>query len=341
MKVALLGGSFDPIHKGHIQMAVYAKKQLQVDEVWFVVAKHAPIKATIPAPYALRKAMVEKSITAYRHFKVCDVEEHLEEKSYTIHTISILKKQFPNYSFYFIMGEDQVSQLHLWKDIDILQEQVQLCAFNRNGKQVTSTYMVQTLEMPDYDSSSTQIRKGHLLHVPKPCHSVIHSHLLYYEFVKEYMSEYRYHHSVRVAQLCKSIAIANGLDGHKAYVAGLLHDIGKEFSFITKEESEIILEHKRPALLEMHPSIWHGYISSYICAHSLYIKDKDILYAIEHHVLGKCRNKYAMVVYVADKLDPQRKYETQTLINLCKKNIYLGFQAVHEQQNAYYSNKEN
>ncbi len=339
MRIVLLGGSFDPIHNGHLQMAKYAYKQLNVDEVWFMIAKDAPLKATSQVPFQVRKDMVQTAIRAYSYFKVCDIEETMNDKTYTIHSVKELKRLYPTYEFSFIMGEDQVAQLHNWQDIDELENLIQLYAFQRNNKKIHTTYKVKALQMPGYDISSTVIRSGHLLHVPKQIRSIILNNRLYTDFISSYMSEERYAHSLRVATLCKEIAVCNNMDGNKAYLMGLLHDINKEFKFMDVEASKHVLMHLRPSLLEEHKNIWHGYLGSYICAHSLYIKDKDILYAIENHVLGQCKNKYAMVLYVSDKLDPQRDYDTQACTLLCKQNIYLGYKEVNKQQTVFY-NKE-
>lgn len=341
MRVALLGGSFDPIHNGHIQMAKSAYKQLGVDEIWFVVAKDAPLKTTSQVPFELRASMVEKAIHAFDYCKVCCIEQEMENKTYTIHTIRKLKQVYPMYSFSFIMGEDQVAQLDKWKDIDQLQEEVSLYAFQRNGNKILTNYKVKALEMPSYDISSTRIREGHLLHVPKQIRSTIIQHHLYMSFIKYYMSEYRYEHSLRVASLCKEIAIANQLDGNKAYLMGILHDINKEFKMIDETASVSVLKHLKPSLLYEHKNIWHGYLGAYICAHQLYITDKDILYAIENHVLGRCHNIYAMILYVSDKLDPNREYNTEKNTLLCKKNIYEGYRAVVKEQTAFYEEKNN
>lgn len=339
MKIGLLGGSFDPIHNTHVQMAKYAKKQLGLDEVWFVVANDTPLKNRKLTSFYDRCQMVEMAIAAYRHFKVCTIEVESSGKSYTIDTVRKLKKRYPYHQFYFMIGQDQVVQLDQWKEIDCLLKEVTFCAFARDGKQVETSYPLQVLHMPMSSLSSTSVREGRFLDIhPNVCTYMI-NHCLYMDFVKEAMSEYRYEHSVSVAKVCVEIAHANHMDVKKAYLCGLLHDINKEFTIIDQTQSENILKIMKPELLNYSKSIWHGYIGRFICAHALKIKDRDILMAIENHVLGACRNRYAMLLYVADKLDPLRDYDTTPTINLCKQSLDKGYKEVKRQQKLFYGEK--
>ncbi|NBK97786.1 MAG: nicotinate (nicotinamide) nucleotide adenylyltransferase [Erysipelotrichia bacterium] len=336
MRVGLLGGSFDPIHNAHIQMAKYARKQLCLDKVYFVVAKDTPLKQRKLTSFYDRVLMVKQAIQAYRHFKVCTIEADSEGKSYTIDTVRTLQKKYPNDEFYFIIGGDQVAQLDQWYQIDALEKEVHLCAFERNGQTLHTPYRVQALSMPSYAISSTNIRAGHFFDIHKQVQSYAIKKMLYMDFVKDAMSEYRYEHSLRVALLCAQIAKANHMDISKAYLCGLLHDINKEFKWIDYDRSKAIITQMRAALLAYHKGIWHGYLGRFICEHALHIKDHDILLAIENHVLGDCRNKYAMLLYVADKLDPGRDYDTSQSISLCKKDLYAGYKQVRKEQKQYY-----
>lgn len=336
MKIGLLGGSFDPIHNAHVQMAKYAKQQLYLDEIWFVIANDTPLKDRTLAAFNDRCKMVKFAINAFKNFKICTIEGESEGKSYTIDTVIKLKKRYPFHQFYFIIGQDQVAQLDKWRNINELEKEVQLCAFERNHNPIITSYHVKPLSMPDYPISSTSVREGNFIDIHKRVCEYAINNLLYMEFVKSAMSEYRYKHSVSVANLCVEIAQANHMNVNKAYLCGLLHDINKEFKLIDMETSKKILTKMKPALLAYKNSIWHGYLGRFICTHKFHIKDNDILLAIENHVLGDCRNRYAMLLYVADKLDPLRDYDTKAGIELCKKNLLLGYKQVKYEQKKYY-----
>lgn len=340
MRIGLLGGSFDPVHEGHLAMAKHAYHQLQLDEVWFIPAYDAPLKDRKLTSFAHRCKMLELSIAAYKHFKICTIEKKWKQKSYTINTVRELLKCYPDDIFYFIMGQDQVAQLDKWKDIDILQDMVQLCAFERNGNVVDTPYRVRKLHMESHLVSSSDIRLGKRNLLSKAVLAYINEHGLYFDFIKQVMSEKRYAHSLSVATLCKDIAKVHHLDEKKAYLSGLLHDIMKEYRMMNQEAAKTVLKIMKPELLEYKEAIWHGYLGSFVCKHMLHIYDRDILMAIENHVLGDCLNPYAMILYAADKLDPLRGYDSSETIALIKKDLYKGFYEVHKQQSAYLG-KEN
>ncbi len=340
MRIGLLGGSFDPVHEGHLAMAKHAYHQLQLDEVWFIPAYDAPLKDRKLSDFSHRCAMLELAIKPFSHFKICTIESEWEQKSYTIHTMEALLKRYPKHTFYFMMGQDQVAQLDKWKEIDKLQEIVELCAFARNGNAIDTPYKVRPLHMNAHLISSSEIRMGKRSHLSKAVISYINKHGLYLDFVEDVMSEKRYAHSQSVALLCKEIACAHHLDEDKAYLSGLLHDIAKEYRILNQEDAKKVLQVMKPKLLTYKEAIWHGYLGSFVCSHKLHIQDQDILLAIENHVLGECRNPYAMILYVADKLDPLRGYDSSATIALVKKDLYEGFYEVHRQQSAYLG-KEN
>ena len=87
MRIAVLGGSFDPIHKGHIQIAKMALKKMRIDQVWFMPAKDAPLKDHQSVSFYDRCQMVRCAIRPYRHMKLCTLEGERREKSYTIDTV--------------------------------------------------------------------------------------------------------------------------------------------------------------------------------------------------------------------------------------------------------------
>ncbi len=337
MRIGLLGGSFDPIHYGHLAMAKQATKQLHLDRLIFVLSNDTPLKERKLSNYNDRKAMVKIMIKPFRKFELSTLEEDSDGKNYTIDTICKFKRQYPNNEFYFIIGADQVENLKLWKDIDLLQNEVTLVCFDRYGYSCESPYRLKHLVMPNINVSSTQLRHGNNLQTkPAVLRYYYQSKSFDVTFIADYMSDYRYQHSLRVAHLSREIAIANALDGNKAYLMGIFHDINKENKIINQEAGIKLLQLLQPEVLKLPPGCWHGPLGAYVTNHHFGIKDKDILKAINHHVLGDCHNAYAMVLYCADKLDPNRDYDTKPLIALCKKRLISGYRAVCESQKAFY-----
>ncbi|OCN05663.1 hypothetical protein A4S06_08100 [Erysipelotrichaceae bacterium MTC7] len=340
-KIGLLGGSFDPVHKGHIAMAKHALQQLHVDEVWFVLSEQTPLKDRKLTSYEDRRKMLELAFHKFAKFKVCDIEKGSKQKNYTIDTVKRLKKLHPTTEFYFLLGNDQVDQLDAWKGIDELQHLVQLCAFARNGKASKSPYKWQHLAMDAVAISSSDIRSGKLEHVDADVISYFCTKLLYDDILKTAMSTYRYEHSLSVATLCKELAHAHNLDEDLAYLMGYYHDINKEFKRISVEDSKRILHVLAPDLLKEKESIWHGFMGAYVCKKQLFLKNDTLCEAIAHHVLGNCHSNYAKILYIADKCDPLRDYDSSALIARSKENLHEGFRAVKKDQATYYGEEYN
>ena len=128
----------------------------------------------------------------------------------------------------------------------------------------------------------------------------------YYPYLaKKMCSEYRYSHSMSVAETARKLAKHYALNEKYAYNIGLLHDITKD---ISKEESIELLK-ERQDVLEYSDKVWHSFSAPIWLNKNLGIKDKRFLNAIERHTLGNTRTKYDEVIYIADKIEPLRKYD--------------------------------
>lgn len=114
-KIGLLGGSFDPIHQGHLNIASQARIEFDLDEIWFIPAGHSPNKEEGKMTSAeIRTAMVALAIADYPYFKLSRIEVDANETSYTYLTLSKLTSMYPDTQFYFIMGADSLDYLEQW-----------------------------------------------------------------------------------------------------------------------------------------------------------------------------------------------------------------------------------
>ncbi len=113
--IGLLGGSFNPAHKGHLHITLYALKALGFDEVWWLVSPKNPLKnAADLASYEQRLASARMVAAGYPRIKVLDIESRLRTK-YTYQTVAALQKRFPGARFVWMMGADNLAQFHRWK----------------------------------------------------------------------------------------------------------------------------------------------------------------------------------------------------------------------------------
>ncbi|WP_373231781.1 nicotinate-nucleotide adenylyltransferase [Cohnella sp.] len=130
-RVGLLGGTFDPIHNGHMIAAQAAKEAAKLDEVWFIPTSSPPHK---PQPEALagkRRQMVEAAINDNPHFHLEEIELNRDGTSYTIDTVSAIQQQHPKVTFFWIVGSDMVKDLPNWRMIDELAERISFIGLER------------------------------------------------------------------------------------------------------------------------------------------------------------------------------------------------------------------
>ena len=133
MKIGILGGSFDPIHNGHLHMAREALIEYALDEVWLMPAGQSPNKnASKMTSSNVRKRMCELACLNETNIKVCSLETESDETSYTFRTLQKLTERFPSYEFYFIMGADSLAYFEKWVHPEIISQLAALLVVNRD-----------------------------------------------------------------------------------------------------------------------------------------------------------------------------------------------------------------
>ncbi len=131
-KIGLYFGSFNPIHIGHVAIAGYMVEFSDLDEVWFVVSPHNPLKKkSTLLDDSRRLDMVDLALGDSLKLRSCDIEFHLPKPSYTINTLVALMEKFPFHEFCLIMGEDNVETLYKWKNIEQLLTMIPIYVYPR------------------------------------------------------------------------------------------------------------------------------------------------------------------------------------------------------------------
>jgi len=132
MNIALLFGSFNPIHNGHLAMAHAALQSNKIDEVWFVVSPHNPLKSVSTLASANDRAhMVSLALMNEEHMKLCTIEFDMPTPSYTIHTVHKLKEEYPSFNFHILCGTDVVNSLPAWYKFKKLIQEVKFLVCSR------------------------------------------------------------------------------------------------------------------------------------------------------------------------------------------------------------------
>lgn len=330
MKILLYGSPFDPIHNGHLSIVRHIKAHGQFDKVIFIVTKHPRWKNTI-TPVNLRVEMLKLALQEEPDVELCLYEIESEETiNFSIDTVRFLKSKYPNDSFSFLIGADQLTQLHKWKDIDQLSQLVTWISYPRGQQTIRSMnikrYGVTMIQGPLINVSSTAIRELQSLNTPLLVIQYILDHELYFvPRLKSFYTPKRWDHVVSVGQVAYRIATKNGFDGGVAMLASLLHDIAKEFS---KEEQLKRFKTEYPNWDRPYFSL-HQFVGAMVAKQEFHVDDPFILNAIACHSTGKANMSWLdMIVYAADKIEPLRGYDSSQLIALCEKDYFEGFKKV-------------
>ncbi len=160
-RIGILGGTFNPIHIGHLMIAQMVLEKFGLDKVIFVPAYLPPHKSgrnLIAAEHRLR--MVRLAVRGNRHFEVSPFEIAKGGKSYSVDTIRHLRQHYPGAKLFFIIGSDHIAKLHTWRNIQEVVRMVSFVAVYRPGfKTIRSKIPVRSMIISGVHTSSSDIRR--------------------------------------------------------------------------------------------------------------------------------------------------------------------------------------
>ena len=170
-RIGIFGGSFNPIHLGHIALAQAAIEQQLVDEVWFMVSPLNPLKVNKTLlPEEERLALIEKALAHTspppngRSWRGADFEFHLERPSYTWKTLEALEAAYPEHTFSLIIGGDNWSIFDRWVKADFIRAHYNIYVYPREGSEILPDSVgrmpTAIIDAPLYPFSSTDIRNA-------------------------------------------------------------------------------------------------------------------------------------------------------------------------------------
>lgn len=330
MRIGIFGGTFDPIHKGHIDVASAVLNAAGLDQLTFMPTGDPPHKVhRNVTPGDLRLQMVQAAIreTGNPKFSVSDMEIQRNGYTYTIDTLRDLHAQNPNREYAWIIGADVLADLKHWKDY---HQVFRLCSFiamyrpgysrthfQREYEELTQLgARIQFVEVPSVDISSTEIRNACAAGqdpsrwVPKSVVEIIETYGLYQpdkpveleaigQELRKRLSPHRYAHSVGVMEEAVRIGRRVGVSEGKCALAGLLHDAAREFT--PAQYAWLGLEGDNGALL-------HAKASELLAKSRYGVQDPEILEAIACHTTGKAgMGTLAQILFVADYTEAGRE----------------------------------
>ncbi|MCM1245836.1 MAG: nicotinate-nucleotide adenylyltransferase [Roseburia sp.] len=343
LKTGIMGGTFNPIHNVHLIMAEEARKQFDLDEIWFMPSKNPPHKEKDElASDEHRRRMIEHSIQDNPHFRFSGMELEREGITYTKDTLEELKKMYPEHEFYFIMGGDSLATMDKWNRPDLIFQNCHVLAANRDQtdnpkiqewihfyKQKYEGAQISEIAMPSISISSEMIRKklaaGRSIsdYCPATVAAYIKYNALYgFEgelFEKEpsdreivtYLSAClrpkRLFHTLGVAVTAANLAAVHGCDPADAYRAGLLHDCAK---YLTGNEQKALCRQYGISLTSVeleNPVLIHGKLGAFFARTKYHVGDEGILSAIQYHTTGRPgMSSLEKILYLADYMEPGR-----------------------------------
>jgi nicotinate-nucleotide adenylyltransferase len=190
MKIGLFFGSFNPIHIGHLVIANYMAQFTDLEKVWLVISPHNPLKnkSTLLSEVH-RLALVRRALEDNSKLKACTIEFKLPQPSYTITTLLHLEEKYPSHEFALIMGSDNLSTLHKWKNYEAILKNYEIYVYPRPGFDIAdyaSLGKIKVTAAPVMEISSTFIRQA--IADKKDVRYLLSENV--YEYVKE-MNFYR------------------------------------------------------------------------------------------------------------------------------------------------------
>ena len=322
-KMGVLGGTFDPIHEGHIALAKEALRHGGLDGVIFLPMAHrAHREANASADD--RMNMCALAIEGYARFFLSKAGAK-PEIAYTADTLTPLKKEFPSTSFTLILGADKLPSLPYWKEKEKLFSHCDFRVFPRSGVN-TDEALEKARQagakldlMPAFSTpySATMIRSQTAQYQDAPglnkkvlCYMAEHG-LYQPDFtprLKTMMSPKRFQHTLGVRKEAVRLANLHGLPIQRCALAALLHDCAKGMSL--KDMGRVARENQltdSEAVLSSG-ALLHAPVGAYLAKKEFHIQDEEVLNSIRSHTVGRVgMTKMEMCIFVADATEEGRE----------------------------------
>lgn len=345
-KIGILGGTFNPIHNGHLALASAAMEQYDLEEVWLMPSKLPPHKshfAMLSEEHRLK--MTALAAKTNEKFTVSDFELQREGLTFTADTLELLTEKYPDVRFYFIVGGDSLVKFSLWRRPERILELATLLGAGRAGIETEKVNLaaltlrkqypsadIGTVELLDYPISSNEIRTAFYAgepvrvkeYIPDEVYGYMMEHRLFSkvtfaeldEEMQRILPRKRYLHSVAVAHLAAAYAVSLGHNPEKELIAGILHDCAKAYS-----DEQLVADCDKFGISVTNVErrngfLLHAKLGAYYAKKQYFISDEEILSAICYHTTGRPgMTDLEKAVFLADYLEPFRTQPTKPDLN--------------------------
>ena len=343
MSIAVFGGSFNPLHIGHIKLIEKVRKEFGFDNIVLLPSNNPPHKiGKGDIPFEIKIEMLNELVG--RDISLCTIEGESNKVHYTADTIVELKKIYGDFTF--IMGGDSMLNFHTWKNPDFIARSVPIIVgargnldikkevdkYNNSGGKITVVDF-------DCDVSSQRIRALYELKMgadglvtPKTDQIIKKYNLYHYyenlvEEVKKRLNPDRFRHTCSVVLTALKLNEQAGLPFEKVFLSSLLHDVAK---------NEKTARYPVPEGTE-NTEVMHAFLGAEIAEREFKINDKEILDAIRFHTTAR-ENMTVLdkLVYLADMIEENRKFEgVENLRKISFSDYDKGFKKAIERSYEY------
>ena len=360
MRIGIYGGTFDPIHKGHLAAAKTVIEMLELDRLLLIPAAIPPHKALKEKSAATEHRLAMTRLGAESMMKkeveVSDIEMRRSGPSYTVDTLRELKAEYPGAELWLLMGTDMLESFLLWREPEEILRLAGICAFGRNAedtekslalhgeklKALVPDARLKILTLPNLvEISSTVVREGLAAgeaeeYLVPAVYGYILRHGLYDTAVDlknlsmedlryiamSYLKARRIPHVLGTEEMAVHLAQKYGADVDAARQAALLHDCTKRLSM---EEQMVLCEHYRIELDELEKSalkLLHAKTGAAI-AKDVFAMSDEVVSAILWHTTGKAdMTLLEKVIYLADFTERTRDFPgVEELRAACERDL--------------------
>ncbi|NLG24720.1 MAG: nicotinate (nicotinamide) nucleotide adenylyltransferase, partial [Clostridiales bacterium] len=347
-RTGIMGGTFNPIHAGHLAIARMAMAYADLTSVVFLPSGQPPHKpAGELASADDRMNMVALSIWGTPGFQLSAAEVDRPGTTYTVDTLMAFRQARPDDRIYYVIGGDTLPMLPTWKQSDQLMKYCGVIVAPRRGYQCAALRAqadainrhlgveIAVMDQCGPDISSTEVRaaaaRGENLSALTPCADYIGAHRLYgapdspmAAQLRAALSPSRFLHTISVAVTAVRLAIDHGVDPAKAHLAGMLHDCAKGLDAFQLMR---LIRLGGISLDEMEmgmPALLHAPAGVVLARRDYGVTDPEVLSAIRWHTTGRrMMTDLEKVVYLADLIEPTRPNASaiEGLRNLAKVDL--------------------
>ena len=334
MKIGILGGTLDPVHNGHIEIALAAMAELGLDRVMLMPSGDPPHK-TRATDKRDRLKMAELAAGEHEGLIASDAEIRRAGRTYTVDTLSALTVERPDVAWTYILGADALYKLDSWREFPRIARMCAFAGVSRPGcdedlarlraHAIQACYhtRVDLLPVSGPSLSSTAIRR--LVAECRPIDDCVPASVAAYirdnglylcayseaqilERLRAMLTPRRYTHTLGVADTAERLAPLCGVDPHRARLAGLLHDCAK--SMPMDEMRDLMMKHFPDMDREELETraILHAPAGMVMARELFGVRDPSILSAIRKHTVGDgIMSPMDALIYVADFIEPGRE----------------------------------